>query len=76
MDVSRICAFFQCLQNFDFFSALQNGWFICSKSKSFAVFATTPIEKQQWIDHISRAVQEHIREGSITAQFFEFCGFL
>lgn len=42
---------------------LQNGWCICSKSKSFAVYATTPIEKQQWMDHITRAVQEHVREG-------------
>ncbi|GAU96725.1 hypothetical protein RvY_08126 [Ramazzottius varieornatus] len=44
---------------------IRNGWFICSRSKSFAVFASTPIEKQQWIDHINRAVADHVRHAKV-----------
>ncbi|OQV11420.1 Pleckstrin-like proteiny domain-containing family F member 2 [Hypsibius exemplaris] len=44
---------------------IRNGWFICSQRKSFAVFASTPIEKQQWMDHINRAVTDHIREANV-----------
>ncbi|XP_055335175.1 pleckstrin homology domain-containing family F member 2-like [Paramacrobiotus metropolitanus] len=55
------------LEGIDDDASLHFGWYICSRAKSFAVYATTEIEKQQWVDHISRAVREHIREGNIRA---------
>ncbi|CAJ0572432.1 unnamed protein product, partial [Mesorhabditis spiculigera] len=36
---------------------LKNGWLIKSPSKSFAVYAATPLEKQEWMMHIDSAIK-------------------
>lgn len=42
---------------------LHNGWLIKSRSKSFAVYAATPSEKQEWMVHINRCVADLISKG-------------
>ena len=32
----------------------KNGWLICSRGKSFAVYAATATEKQEWMAHIKK----------------------
>ena len=33
---------------------LRNGWLICSRGKSFAVYAATKAEKQEWMANINK----------------------
>ncbi|QQP32359.1 Pleckstrin -like proteiny domain-containing family F member 2, partial [Caligus rogercresseyi] len=35
-----------------------NGWLICTRGKSFAVYAATPEEKEDWMSHIQRCIDE------------------
>ena len=37
----------------------KNGWLICTRGKSFAVYAATATEKQEWMAHINK-VSEHL----------------
>ena len=32
----------------------KNGWLICTQGKSFAVYAATATEKQEWMAHIDK----------------------
>ena len=32
----------------------KNGWLICTRGKSFAVYAATATEKQEWMAHINK----------------------
>ena len=32
----------------------KNGWLICTRGKSFAVYAVTATEKQEWMAHINK----------------------
>ncbi|RWS15865.1 Pleckstrin domain-containing family F member 2-like protein [Dinothrombium tinctorium] len=41
--------------------AMQNGWLIKTPTKSFAVYAATNTEKQEWMQHIQRCVDELIK---------------
>ncbi|XP_059098621.1 pleckstrin homology domain-containing family F member 2-like isoform X2 [Tigriopus californicus] len=36
----------------------RNGWLICTKNKSFAVYAATGAEKQEWMAHIEKCVKD------------------
>ena len=45
---------------------LRNGWLIISPSKSFAVYAQTAMEKQEWMTHMTRCIEEERRKaGSV-----------
>uniref|UniRef100_A0A914D831 Pleckstrin homology domain-containing family F member 2 n=1 Tax=Acrobeloides nanus TaxID=290746 RepID=A0A914D831_9BILA len=46
----------------------RNGWVIKTRTKSFAVFAATPTEKNEWMAHIVRSVQEILRSGRAPAK--------
>ena len=35
----------------------KNGWLICSRGKSFAVYAATRAEKQGWIEAINKVTR-------------------
>lgn len=37
---------------------LRNGWLIKSRSKSFAVYAASALEKKEWVVHINRCIQD------------------
>lgn len=41
---------------------LKNGWVIRTASKSFAVYAATITEKQEWMAHIQRCVSELLKK--------------
>jgi len=40
----------------------KNGWLICTRAKSFAVFAATATEKQEWMAHINKCIQDLLRK--------------
>lgn len=45
---------------------LKNGWLIISPTKSFAVYAQTAMEKQEWMSHMARGVEEQrMKSGSL-----------
>uniref|UniRef100_A0A1I7YSP1 Pleckstrin homology domain-containing family F member 2 n=1 Tax=Steinernema glaseri TaxID=37863 RepID=A0A1I7YSP1_9BILA len=47
---------------------IKNGWIIKTRVKSFAVYAATPTEKTEWMQHIDRCVQDLIKkEGKVAA---------
>ncbi|XP_024083397.1 pleckstrin homology domain-containing family F member 2 [Cimex lectularius] len=41
---------------------LRNGWLIRTASKSFAVFAATSTEKQEWMAHINKCIEDLLRK--------------
>lgn len=45
----------------------KNGWFIKTPNKSFAVYAATPTEKQEWMAHINKCVDELLKRSECTA---------
>lgn len=40
----------------------RNGWLIRTASKSFAVYAATPVEKQEWTAHINKCIEDLLRK--------------
>uniref|UniRef100_A0AC35G7N9 Uncharacterized protein n=2 Tax=Panagrolaimus sp. PS1159 TaxID=55785 RepID=A0AC35G7N9_9BILA len=42
---------------------VKHGWIIKTRMKSFAVYAATETEKQEWMLHIERCVQDLIKNG-------------
>ena len=42
------------LQTLDDEGSYKNGWLICTQGKSFAVYAATATEKQEWMAHIDK----------------------
>ena len=42
------------LQSLEDEAQYKNGWLICTKGKSFAVYAATATEKQEWMAHIDK----------------------
>uniref|UniRef100_H2Z1X7 FYVE-type domain-containing protein n=1 Tax=Ciona savignyi TaxID=51511 RepID=H2Z1X7_CIOSA len=52
---------------------LKNGWLIISTSKSFAVYAQTAMEKQEWLTHMNRCIEEEKKKSGpsidVTEQF-------
>lgn len=41
---------------------LQNGWLIQTSSKSFAVHAATSTEKQEWMAHINKCIEDLLKK--------------
>lgn len=41
---------------------LRNGWLIISPTKTFAVYAQTAMEKQEWMTHMNRCIEEERRK--------------
>lgn len=41
---------------------LRNGWLIRTASKSFAVYAATSTEKQEWMAHINKCIEDLLRK--------------
>jgi hypothetical protein len=44
------------------FSEFRNGWLIRTASKSFAVYAATSTEKQEWMAHINKCIEDLLRK--------------
>ena len=44
------------LQSLEDEAQYKNGWLICTKGKSFAVYAATATEKQEWMAHIDKVL--------------------
>jgi len=44
------------------FSEFRNGWLIRTASKSFAVYAATSTEKQEWMAHINKCIVDLLRK--------------
>jgi len=40
----------------------KNGWLICSRGKSFAVYAATATEKQEWMAHINKCIEDLLKK--------------
>jgi len=40
----------------------KNGWLICTRGKSFAVFAATATEKQEWMAHINKCIEDLLKK--------------
>lgn len=47
---------------------LRNGWLIISPTKSFAVYAQTANEKQEWMSHMKRGINEQRTKAGITTE--------
>lgn len=46
------------LQSLEDEAQYKNGWLICTKGKSFAVYAATATEKQEWMAHIDKCIRD------------------
>ena len=52
---------------------LRHGWLIISPSKTFAVYAQTAIEKQEWMSHMARCIEEERKNaGELILKHFLF----
>lgn len=40
----------------------RNGWLIRTVTKSFAVYAATATEKQEWMAHITKCIEDLLRK--------------
>lgn len=47
---------------FTILTVLKNGWVIKTSTKSFAVYAATPTEKEEWMAHIQRCVSDLLKK--------------
>lgn len=45
--------------------AWKNGWQVISPKKSFAVFAATKTEKDEWMAHIRKCIDDLLSKGII-----------
>lgn len=43
-----------------------NGWLIRTASKSFAVYAATSTEKQEWMAHINKCIEDLLRKSKFS----------
>ncbi|XP_019865122.1 pleckstrin homology domain-containing family F member 2 isoform X1 [Aethina tumida] len=43
-------------------SQFRNGWLIKTTSKSFAVYAATTVEKNEWMAHINKCIEDLLRK--------------
>lgn len=50
------------LQGLDDNAQFKNGWVIRTATKSFAVYAATASEKQEWMAHINKCVEDLLRK--------------
>ena len=37
-----------------------NGWLICARGKSFAVYAATPWERKEWMHHTEKCIKDQL----------------
>ena len=37
---------------------LKNGWLVCTRKKSFAVYADTKREKEEWMENINKVIMK------------------
>lgn len=44
----------------------RNGWLIRTTTKSFAVYAATSTEKQEWMAHINKCIEDLLRKSKQT----------
>jgi pleckstrin homology domain-containing family F len=44
------------------FPEFRNGWLIRTTTKSFAVYAATSTEKQEWMAHINKCIEDLLRK--------------
>lgn len=44
------------------FTEYRNGWLIRTASKSFAVYAATATEKEEWMAHIEKCIEDLLRK--------------
>lgn len=44
------------------FAEYRNGWLIRTTTKSFAVYAATSTEKQEWMAHINKCIEDLLRK--------------
>lgn len=42
----------------------RNGWVIRTATKSFAVYAATNTEKQEWMAHINKCIEDLLRKSN------------
>jgi len=49
---------------------VKNGWLICTRGKSFAVYAATATEKQEWMAHITKCTEELLKKSGKKANDF------
>jgi len=40
----------------------KNGWVICTRGKSFAVYAATATEKQEWMAHLNKCIEDLLKK--------------
>lgn len=48
----------------------RNGWLIRTTTKSFAVYAATSTEKQEWMAHINKCIEDLLRKSGYTYAVF------
>lgn len=48
------------------FLEYRNGWLIRTASKSFAVYAATATEKQEWMAHINKCIEDLLRKSKFS----------
>ena len=41
----------------------KNGWLICARSNSFAVYAATPWERREWMHHTDKCIRDRLASG-------------
>jgi len=41
----------------------RNGWLVCARGKSFAVFAATPWERREWMHHTDKCIRDRLASG-------------
>ena len=44
---------------------MNNGWLIKTPNKSFAVYAATPTEKEEWMGHIQKCVRDLLKRSNL-----------
>lgn len=47
------------------FLEFRNGWLIKTTSKSFAVYAATTVEKNEWMAHINKCIEDLLRKSKL-----------
>lgn len=59
------------LLQFFYILEFRNGWFIRTASKSFAVYAATSTEKEEWMAHIEKCIEDLLRKSIYRILFVE-----
>lgn len=51
------------------FLEYRNGWLIRTTTKSFAVYAATSTEKQEWMAHINKCIEDLLRKSECPSPY-------